>query len=71
ARLGLLARHMQASQADLIAVEAALTRYFDTAAPRVSAAQATLARLRKDLVDSDLPRPEETLAALTAAAGGR
>lgn len=71
ARLGLLARHMQASQADLIAVEAALARYFDTAAPRVSAAQATLARLRKDLVDSDLPRPEETLAALTAAAGGR
>lgn len=71
ARLGLLARHMQASQADLVAVEAALARYFDTSVPRVSAAQATLARLRKDLVDSDLPRPEETLTALTAAAGGR
>ena len=71
ARLGLLARHMQASQADLVAVEAALARYFDTSSPRVIAAQATLARLRKDLVDSDLPRPEETLTALTAAAGGR
>ena len=71
ARLGLLARHMQASQADLVAVETALARYFDTNSPRVTAAQATLTRLRKDLVDSDLPRPEETLTALTAAAGGR
>ncbi len=71
ARLGLLARHMQASQADLMAVEAALARYFDTNSPRVTTAQATLARLRKDLVDNDLPRPEETLTALTAAAGGR
>ncbi len=71
ARLGLLARHMQASQADLVAVESALTRYFDTDAQRVTAALATVARLRKDLVDSDLPRPEETLTALAAAAGGR
>ena len=71
ARLGLLARHMQASQADLLAVESALARYFDTSSPRVSGAQAALARLRKDLVDSELPRPEDTLAALTAAAGGR
>lgn len=71
ARLGLLARHMQASQADLVAVEAALARYFDTGAPRVAAAQTALARLRKDLVNSELPRPEDTLTALTAAAGGR
>jgi uroporphyrin-3 C-methyltransferase len=71
ARLGLLARHMQASQADLMAVEAALARYFDTSAPRVVAAQIALARLRKDLVNSELPRPEDTLTALTAAAGGR
>ncbi|MGE0347824.1 uroporphyrinogen-III C-methyltransferase [Hydrogenophaga sp.] len=71
ARLGLLARHLQASQADLAAVEAALARYFDSTAPRVSGAQGTLARLRKDLVDNDLPRPDETLTALAAAAGGR
>ncbi len=71
ARLGLLARHMQSSQADLAAVEAALARYFDTNSPRVTAAQSTLARLRKDLVSSDLPRPDETLTALAAAAGGR
>jgi len=71
ARLGLLARHMRSSQADLIAVEAALGRYFDTSAAPIAQAQGTLARLRKELVESELPRPEETLAALNAAAGGR
>jgi uroporphyrin-3 C-methyltransferase len=71
ARLGLLARHIRSSQADLIAVDAALTRYFDTNAAPIVQAQATLGRVRKELVESDLPRPEETLAALNAAAGGR
>ncbi|PZO12409.1 MAG: hypothetical protein DCF26_19095 [Burkholderiales bacterium] len=71
ARLGLLARHMAASQADVAAVEAAIPRYFDTSAPRVASAQALLGRLRRDLVDSELPRPDATLAALASAAGGR
>ncbi len=71
ARLGLLARHMAASQADVVAVEASIARYFDTSAPRVASAQALLGRLRRDLVDSELPRPEATLSALAAAAGGR
>ena len=71
ARLGLLARHMVSSQADVAAVELALDRYFDTSVPTVSGAQRVLAGLRKDLVDNNLPRPDETLAALAAAAGGR
>jgi uroporphyrin-3 C-methyltransferase len=71
ARLGLLARHMSASQADVAAVEAAIPRYFDTSAPRVATAQTLLGRLRRDLVDSELPRPDATLAALASAAGGR
>ncbi len=71
ARLGLLARHMGASQADVVAVEASIARYFDTSAPRVASAQAQLGRLRRDLVDSELPRPDATLAALASAAGGR
>ncbi len=71
ARLGLLARHMAASQADVVAVEAAIARYFDTSAPRVASAQVQLGRLRRDLVDSELPRPDATLAALASAAGGR
>jgi uroporphyrin-III C-methyltransferase len=71
ARLGLLARHMVSSQADVVSVEQALGRYFDTTSPKVRRAQGVLAGLRKDLVDSDLPRPDETLSALAAAAGGR
>lgn len=71
ARLGLLARHMVSSQADVASVEQALGRYFDTTSPKVRRAQGVLAGFRKDLVDSDLPRPDETLAALAAAAGGR
>jgi uroporphyrin-3 C-methyltransferase len=71
ARLGLLARHMVSSQTDVAAVELALDRYFDTSVPTVSGAQRVLAGLRKDLVDNNLPRPDETLAALAAAAGGR
>ncbi len=71
ARLGLLARHLTSSQADVKAVEAAMVRYFDTTSPLVGGAQHALAQLRKDLVDNELPRPDETLAALAAAAGGR
>jgi uroporphyrin-3 C-methyltransferase len=37
----------------------------------VSGARRVLAGLRKDLVDNNLPRPDETLAALAVAAGGR
>jgi len=71
ARLGLLARQMTTSQADLLAVEIAIERYFDTSAALVANARTTVARLRRDLVDTDVPRPDETLAALAAAAGGR
>jgi uroporphyrin-3 C-methyltransferase len=71
ARLGLLARHMVSSQADLIAVEKAIGRYFDATSPLVKGAQVSIGQVRKDIVDGGLPRPEETLAALTAAAGGR
>ena len=71
ARLGLLARQWSTSQADLLAVEMAIARYFDTSVPQVANAQTLVARLRRDLVATDVPRPDETLAALAAAAGGR
>ncbi len=71
ARLALLARQLPASQADVQAVENKLRRYFDTRTPAVAGALTSLGRLRRDLVAQDLPRPDETLAALAAAAGGR
>lgn len=71
ARLGLLARQTTSAQADVRTVEALLTRYFDVSAPTVRGAQAALAQLRAELVPVELPRPDESLAALSAAAGGR
>ncbi|MBN9370571.1 MULTISPECIES: uroporphyrinogen-III C-methyltransferase [unclassified Hydrogenophaga] len=71
ARLALLARQMSAARADVVAVEGLLQHYFDTSAPAVASALGGLGRLRRDLVAQDLPRPDDTLAALAAAAGGR
>lgn len=71
ARLGLLARQTGTAQADVRAVQALMDRYFDPAAPAVQGAQAALSQLRAELVPLDLPRPDESLAALAAAAGGR
>lgn len=71
ARLGLLARQMDAVQDDLKTIDAALARHFDTTAPDVAAAQAAVTQLRAELVLTEWPRPEESLAALAVAAGGR
>lgn len=71
ARLGLMSRQLNAVEADLKSTEAALGRYFDTTAPQVMAAQKTLGQLRTELSTVELPRPDESLAALAAAAGGR
>lgn len=71
ARLGLLARQSATAQADVRAVQSMLERYFDGQAPSVQAAQQALGQLRTELVPLDLPRPDESLAALAAAAGGR
>jgi uroporphyrin-3 C-methyltransferase len=71
ARLGLLARQMDSVQDDLKGIDAALARYFDTTAPEVVSAQAAVTQLRAELVVVALPQPEESLAALAVAAGGR
>jgi uroporphyrin-III C-methyltransferase len=71
ARLGLLARQMDAVQDDLKGIDAALARHFDTTAPEVAAAQATVTQLRAELAVTEWPQPEDSLAALAVAAGGR
>lgn len=68
ARLGVLARQTASSQADVLAAQTALERYFDTAAPAVRNAQRLLAATRQDLSSHQLPQPEETLLALAGAA---
>ncbi|MBD3893758.1 uroporphyrinogen-III C-methyltransferase [Hydrogenophaga sp.] len=71
ARLGLLGRHLLSSQSDVLTVHAALTRYFDPLSPQVQEAKSILSAVHKDLLAHQVPRPDATLAALAAAAGGR
>jgi uroporphyrin-3 C-methyltransferase len=71
ARLELLSRQMESAQGDLLSTEKALARYFDRNAPSVESALEALALLRTEVSKSELPRPDESLAALATAAGGR
>ncbi len=71
ARLGLLARQTESARSDLAAAQAALNRYFDPAARRTQTAASQLQQAQAQLRAVELPRIDETLAALTTAAAGR
>ena len=71
ARLGLLARQLDASRADLAGVAASLTRYFDASSRKTQVAAALLQQLQGQMKTLELPRVDDTLAALTTAAAGR
>lgn len=70
ARLGVLARQFDSARADLRAVERHLRRYFVAESPLMQQTLDNLRGLQLDLQQETLPRPDETLAALAAAAGG-
>ncbi|MCS6810423.1 MAG: uroporphyrinogen-III C-methyltransferase [Tepidimonas sp.] len=71
ARLAVLARQFDGARADVRALQRHLQRYFDLEAAPMPAVQRALEELLRDLRHDALPRPDETLAALVAAAGGR
>ena len=71
ARLALLARQTEAARADLATAAAALNRYFDPASRRTQAIATALQQMQAQLRSVDLPRIDETLAALTTAGAGR
>ncbi len=71
ARLGLMARQFDAARADVQTVQALVQRYFDPAAAETQRVLDTLAQLQSDMQQPELPRPDDTLAALQIAAGGR
>ena len=71
ARLALLSRQFDTAQSDLREAQASLERYFDRSARRV---QGTVELLRQVGAQARLvvvPRPDDTFAALQAAAAGR
>ncbi len=71
ARLGLLARQLEAARADLAAASTSLFRYFDPASRKTQTAAGLLQQVQSQMKTMELPRIDETLAALTTAAAGR
>jgi uroporphyrin-III C-methyltransferase len=71
ARLGLLARQLDASRADLSAAAAMIRKYFDPGSRRTQAANAVLLQMQGQMKTLELPRVDDTLAALATAAAGR
>ncbi len=71
ARLALLSRQYDTAQADLRDAVAALDRYFDRSARRVVLTADLVRQVAGQARQVSLPRPDETLAALSAAQAGR
>ena len=71
ARLGLLARQLESARADLASASTSLFRYFDPASRKTQAAAGLLQQVQSQMKTMELPRIDETLAALATAAAGR
>ncbi len=71
ARLGLLSRQFDTAQADLQAAQTTLDRYFDRGSKRTALAGELIRQVVGQARRVVVPRPDDTLAALTAASAGR
>ena len=71
ARLGLLSRQIEAVRADLASASLAMGRYFDASSRKTQTAMTLLLQVRGQMKALELPRVDDTLAALATAAAGR
>ena len=71
ARLGLLSRQTETARTDLANAALWLGKYFDATSRKTQAAQQLLQQVQSQLKTSELPRLDETMAALNTAAAGR
>lgn len=71
ARMALLSRQYATAQGDVRVVLAALPRYFDPASRKVGITRELLQQVASQSVRAELPRPDDTLAALASVAAGR
>jgi uroporphyrin-3 C-methyltransferase len=71
ARLGLLSRQTDTARTDLVNAGSWLGKYFDPASRKTQAAVQLLQQVQGQLKTSELPRLDETMAALATAAAGR
>jgi uroporphyrin-3 C-methyltransferase len=71
ARLALLSRQFDTAQADLQAAQTALDRYFDRGSKRTALTSELIRQVVGQARRVVVPRPDDTLAAITAASAGR
>ena len=71
ARLGLLSRQIESARGDLGTAALAIGHYFDASSRKTQTAVALLQQVQGQMRTLDLPRIDDTLAALATAAGGR
>lgn len=69
ARMGMLARQPDAVRGDLAGVADLLNRYFDPAARQTQQMAGTLQQMRTEVTQWDVPRIDDSLAALASASG--
>ena len=71
ARLGLMARQIAPARADVGTAYESLKRYFAPQSRKTQTAVALLQQVQTKMRNLDVPRVDETLAALSTAAAGR
>jgi uroporphyrin-3 C-methyltransferase len=71
ARLGLLSRQIDSARADLATAGFAMGHYFDGGSRKTQTAQALLQQVQAQMRTLEVPRVDDTLAALSTAAAGR
>jgi len=71
ARLALLSRQFDTAQSDLRSVQGVLERYFDRSSRRLTLVSDLIRQVAAQARQAGVPRPDDTLAALSAASAGR
>ncbi len=71
ARLGLLSRHIDSARSDLATAAVFLQRYCDASSRKTQTTLALLQQVQVQMRTLELPRVDDTLAALSTAAAGR
>jgi len=71
ARLGLLSRQIDSARSDLATAAASMNRYFDASSRKTQTAANLLHQVQGQMNSLQIPRVDETMAALATAAAGR
>ena len=71
AKLGLMSRQMASARADLVSASSMLSRFFAPEARKTQTAAALLQQVQSKMRLLEVPRVDETMAALSTAAAGR